>query len=653
MANQIFKVKQQQFLNLATAEEAEERFWEAVQPQPLGEELVLLEKAHGRILACEVLARHNVPYFDRSNFDGFALRAEDTFGAQETAPVLLKLNPEILASGVVPQEDVAQGTATTISTGGVLPRGADGVVMIENTFPLKKTASGENRIKVLKPIVPNSGVSLAGSDIGAGEVVLRIGELLGYRETGTLAALGEAKVKVWKRPQVAVISTGDELIAPGEKMEMGKVYDSNSTVIAHAVEELGCEAVRFGIVPDDEAQLEAVLRQALELDFVLLSGGTSKGEGDLNYRVFEKFNDPGVLVHGVSLKPGKPLCLAVLEGTPAAILPGFPTSSTFTFSKFIAPVLRKLAGLAPERSVHVQAKIPLRLNSDKGRTEFNLVHLVRNEDGFSAYSTGKGSGSITGFARADGFMEISRNTEMLEAGEETTIHLLGASARPPDLMIIGSHCVGLDFLIGEMQKRGISCKFLAVGSMGGVLAAQRGECDLAGTHLLHETSDQYNRHLLTAELHLHKGYRRSQGLLFRKDDSRFSLIERNFKETIQQLMGDQNVRMINRNLGSGTRVLLDRLLSNQQPSGFFQEAKSHNSVAAAIAQKRADWGIAIRSVAEDSGLGFSQMQDEEYDFIIPQKRLNRPEVRQFINMLQEPNIQTQLNDLGLTVSAPS
>lgn len=645
-------MKQQQFLNLATAEEAEERFWEAVQPQPLGEELVMLEDAHGRILACDIVARHNVPYFDRSNFDGFALRAEDTFGAQETAPILLTLNPEILACGVVPQEDVAPGTATTISTGGVLPRGADGVVMIENTFPFKNAEPAENMIQVLKPIVPNAGVSLAGSDIGAGEVVLRIGELLGYRETGTLAALGEANVSVWRRPKVAVISTGDELIAPGEQMEMGKVYDSNSTVIAHAVEELGCEAVRFGIVPDDEAQLETVLRNALALDFVLLSGGTSKGEGDLNYRVFEKFRNPGVLVHGVSLKPGKPLCLAVLDGIPAAILPGFPTSSTFTFSKFIAPVLRKLAGLTPERSAHVQANVPLRLNSDKGRTEFNLVHLVRNEDGFSAYSTGKGSGSITGFARADGFMEIPRTTEMLEAGEDTTIHLLGESTRPSDLMIIGSHCVGLDFLLGEMQKRGVSCKFLAVGSMGGILAAQRGECDLAGTHLLDVASNQYNSHLLTEELALIKGYRRSQGLLFRKDDSRFALVKQNFQETIRQLMEDQNVRMINRNLGSGTRVLLDRLLAGQRPSGIFQEAKSHNSVAAAIAQKRADWGIAIRSVAEDSGLDFFPMQDEEYDFIIPNKRLNRPEVRQFINLLQEANIQSQLNKLGLSTDVP-
>ncbi len=645
-------MKQQQFLNLVTAEEAEERFWEAVQPQPLGEELVILEDAHGRILACDIVARHNVPYFDRSNFDGFALRAEDTFGAQETAPVLLTLNPEILACGVVPQEDVAPGTATTISTGGVLPRGADGVVMIENTFPLKNAEPAENMIQVLKPIVPNAGVSLAGSDIGAGEVVLRIGELLGYRETGTLAALGEANVSVWRRPKVAVISTGDELIAPGEQMKMGKVYDSNSTVIAHAVEELGCEAVRFGIVPDDEAQLETVLRNALELDFVLLSGGTSKGEGDLNYRVFEKFRNPGVLVHGVSLKPGKPLCLAVLDGIPAAILPGFPTSSTFTFSKFIAPVLRKLAGLTPERSAHVQANVPLRLNSDKGRTEFNLVHLVRNEDGFSAYSTGKGSGSITGFARADGFMEIPRTTEMLEAGEDTTIHLLGESTRPSDLIIIGSHCVGLDFLLGEMQKRGVSCKFLAVGSMGGILAVQRGECDLAGTHLLDVASNQYNSHLLTAELALIKGYRRSQGLLFRKDDSRFALVKQNIQETIRQLMENQNVRMINRNLGSGTRVLLDRLLAGQRPSGFFQEAKSHNSVAAAIAQKRADWGIAIRSVAEDSGLDFFPMQDEEYDFIIPNKRLNRPEVKQFINLLQEANIQSQLNKLGLSTDFP-
>ena len=640
-------MKQQQFLNLASAEEAEERFWQAVQPVTLGEELIPIEHARERILSRNVIAKHNVPYFDRSNFDGFAVRAEDTFGAQETAPVSLNLNPEVLACGVVPEKSVNQGTATTIATGGVMPRGADSVVMIENTLPIEVYKYGEAGIKILKAVVPSGGVSLAGSDIGAGEVVLRIGDLLGYRETGTLAALGEAKVWIWRRPKVGIISTGDELVAPGGQMELGKVFDSNATVLGHAVEEMGCEPVHFGIVPDEESRLETVLREALELDFVLISGGTSKGEGDLNYRVFEKYNNPGILVHGVALKPGKPLCLAILAGTPAAILPGFPTSATFTFSKFIAPVLRAMAGRLPEPTTHVKANVPVRLNSDKGRTEFNLVHLVRNDSGFSAYSTGKGSGSITGFTRADGFMEIPCNTEMVEVDEEVSIQLLGKSAHPPDLMIIGSHCVGLDYLIGEMQKHGVLCKFLAVGSMGGVLAAERGECDLAGTHLLDENSGEYNSHLLTPELHLQKGYRRSQGLLFRKDDSNFTDLKSDFENAIQQIINNAEVRIINRNRGSGTRILLDRLLADQRPAGFFQEAKSHNSVAAAISQNRADWGIAIRSVAEDLGLGFYPIQDEEYDFILPKNRLERPEVALFLSLLQETEIKNKLARFGL------
>ena len=640
-------MKQKQFLNLATSEEAEKRFLETVMPRPCGEEEISLHDSLGRVLARDVIARHNVPYFDRSNFDGYAVRAEDTFGAQETAPVCLSLNQEILACGVVPQNSVAKETATIIATGGVIPRGADAVVMIENTFSFDENEIGNKVVNILKPVVPTGGISLAGSDIGAGETVLRVGDRLGYRETGTLAALGEEKVWVWKRPKVGIISTGDELIAPGEKMGLGKVYDSNAMVITHAVEELGCEPLRFGIIPDKEAQLEATIRKALDTDFIILSGGTSKGEGDLNYRVFEKFSNPGILVHGVSLKPGKPLCLAVLEGTPAAILPGFPASATFTFNKFIDPILRVMSGLPPEQKTSLKASVPARLNSDKGRTEFHLVHLVRKAEGFKAYSTGKGSGSITGFARADGFIEIPRNTEMIEAGQEVNIQLLGEATRPADLMLIGSHCVGLDYLMGEMQKRGVSCRFLAVGSMGGLMAAKRGECDISGTHLLDEDSGMYNQHLLSPELHLHKGYRRSQGLIFRKDDKKFANFSNDFEIFFQQIINDPEVHMINRNRGSGTRVLLDRYLSDQQPSGFFQEAKSHNSVAAAVAQKRADWGFAIQSVAEGAGLGFIPIQDEEYDFVIPKERLQISEVTRFLSLLEEKDIKKKLAELGL------
>ena len=183
--------------------------------------------------------------------------------------------------------------------------------------------------------------------------------------------------------------------------------------------------------------------------------------------------------------------------------------------------------------------------------------------------------------------------------------------------------------------------------MGGILAAKRGECDLAGTHLLDQNSGHYNRHLLTPELHLQKGYCRSQGLLFRKDDSNFADCKSNFEKTIQKIINSPELCMINRNRGSGTRILLDRLLADQRPAGFFQEAKSHNSVAAAIAQKRADWGIAIRSVAEDLGLGFFPIQDEEYDFILPKNRLERPEVIQFLSLLGETKIRENLIKLGL------
>jgi len=668
-------MRQEQFLNLATAEAADQRFREAVQPQPLGEEVVQLAQALRRVLSRDVTAQHNVPFFDRSNFDGFAVRAEDTFGAEETQPVQLRVNSESLHCGVVPQHTVAPGTATPISTGGVIPRGADGVVLIENTHPV------EGGIHVLKPIAPGSGISHAGSDIGAGEVVLRRGDLLGHRETGTLAALGEAEAWVWRKPRVGILSTGDELVAPGSAISTGRVFDCNSTMLAHAVEELGGEAVRLGVVQDDESAIEQTVRTALaEVDLLLLSAGTSKGEGDQNYRVFQRFGNPGILVHGVALKPGKPLCLAVLEGTPAAILPGFPTSAIFTFTRFIAPVLRAMLGLPPEQRDQLPATLPMQTNSDKGRTEFHLVHLLAHNQkavrpepvegpatnsqtvcpepveglatNFTAYPTGKGSGSVTGFARADGFIEIPREVELVEAGSTVSVQLLGQTVQPPDLMAVGSHCVGLDYLLGVLREQGFLSRSLVVGSMGGVLAARRGECDLAGTHLMDANTGHYNAHLLTPELRLVKGYRRRQGLVFRKEDEAFAGLAEN-SAVLESVLQNPELRMVNRNRGSGTRVLLDQLLQQHRPPGFFSEAKSHTAVAAAVAQGRADWGIAIQSVAEDQGLAFHFLQDEEYDFLIPESRIERPALQALLALLEQPEVQAGLRKLGLARSPKS
>lgn len=636
-------MKQTQFLELATAEAAEKLFWQEIRPAPVGEEALPLDKALYRVLARDIVAELNVPFFDRSNFDGFAVKAADTFGAEETAPIHLMLNREVLSCGVTPSEEVKPGTATIIATGGVIPRGADAVVMVEHTMP------DEGGIKLLKSVVPGEGVSFAGSDIGADEIVLRRGDRLSSRETGTLAALGIENVWVWKRPRVGVISTGNELIRPGEAMQVGKVYDSNGVVICHALEEIGCEPVSFGIVPDDEAQLLEVLNQALQLDFIILSGGTSKGAGDLNYRAVQKIGHPGILVHGVALKPGKPLCLASLHGTPVAILPGFPTSALFTFTKFVAPVLQVMSGQPFADKESVRATVPFKINSVKGRTEFNLVSLVKGTSGYSLYPMGGGSGSITTFARADGFIEIPRETEIVEAGTEFEVWLLGNSIKAADLIIIGSHCVGVDFLIGELQRQGFLVKFIAVGSMGGIRAIKRGECDLAGTHLMDEKTGIYNTYLLNDDLLLVKGYRRNQGIVFRKNDERFAGIETDFPGTMSKLLADPAVRMINRNRGSGTRVLLDQILGDRQPPGFLSEAKAHNTVAAAVAQFRADWGMAIRSVADNLDLGFFPYQDEEYDFMIAKASITKPAVQALLNLLKSTATSQKLLDLGLTV----
>jgi putative molybdopterin biosynthesis protein len=398
-------VKQQQFLDVIDREEAEKRWHAVLELARLASETVPLEQALGRILAEDVRAETDVPSFDRSNMDGFAVRAADTYGAMEETPVRLRLNRETIPTGVHPREEVKAGTATSIATGGMLPRGADAVVPVEHT----DLEDADETLLVRSAVVPGSAVSFAGTDIGGGETVLFAGARLTSRETGMLAAIGDDRVPVVRRPRVALLSTGDELIEPGGTMRPGLVYDSNARIIADAVRELGGDPWFVGAFPDDEAALRAGLERALsDSDLVLLSGGTSKGEGDLNSRVVEEL-EPGIVVHGVALKPGKPICLGAHAGRPVVVLPGFPTSAVFTFHEFVAPLLRRLLGLPPDRRDSVTARLAVPIGSERGRLEYLLVALVeRPEGGLAAYPMGKGSGSVTAFSRADGFVRISR-----------------------------------------------------------------------------------------------------------------------------------------------------------------------------------------------------------------------------------------------------
>ncbi len=243
-------------------------------------------------------------------------------------------------------------------------------------------------------------MSYAGSDIARGETLLRRGGRIGSREIGMLAASGLAHIDVVRRPKVAVLSTGDELVEPGKALRPASVYDSNGAIVAAAITEAGGEPLMMGAFPDDARLLDQAVREALaKSDMVVLSGGTSKGAGDLSHAILAHLGKPGILVHGVALKPGKPLCLGVVQGKPIVVLPGFPTSAIFTFHAFVAPVIRAFAGLPPEAAETISARVPVRIASELGRKEFVLVSLIEGDDGMIAFPTGKGSGSVTSFRR--------------------------------------------------------------------------------------------------------------------------------------------------------------------------------------------------------------------------------------------------------------
>jgi len=633
--------EQDQFLQVLDRDEAERRFRAAIQYAPLGTETIPLDAALGRVLAADVVSPVDVPSFDRSNVDGFAVVAEDTFGASEEVPRSVLLVGEEIHTGIVPNTVLHPGKAVLIATGGMVPRGADAVVMVEYA----ETRGRE--LRIARAVTAGSGVSFAGTDITAGETVLRQGQLLTSRDTGVLAAIGVAEVTVWRKPIVAILSTGDEIIAPGDPMQPAKVYDSNAQVLADAVKESGGEPMRLGITHDDVEALRKRLRHALEFaDIVLLSGGTSKGGGDVSYRVVAELDDPGIVAHGVALKPGKPICLAATKGRPVVVLPGFPTSAIFTFHEFVAPVIRLLAGRGSEERPVVQAKLAVKVNSEIGRTEYLLVGLVETPDeGLAAYPMGQGSGSVTTFSRADGFATIGRHEEIVEAGTTINIQLLGRDLQLADLVVIGSHCIALDYVLGALQRNGVRSKFLAVGSTAGLDAAKRGECDVAGVHLLDPKSNEYNRPFLTPALQLVTGYGRLQGIVFRHGDAHFE--GRSAQGAMAIAVSDPACVMVNRNQGSGTRVLIDRMLGGVKPHGYAVQPRNHNAVAAAVVQGRADWGMTLDTVARNAGLGFLPVQEEQYDFIVPRSRANRPGVVAFMSLLQQPSTREALARLGM------
>ncbi len=637
--------RQEQFLEVVDRDEALARFLASVPPRRLGSETLPLLSALGRVLAADFAAPADAPPFDRANVDGFALRAQDTANASEAQPIRLRINADLLTCGSVPTTEIETATATVIATGAMLPRGADAVVLVEET-EIDEIASDGPYVVITRPAMAGQFIGSAGSDIARGETLLRAGTKIGAREIAQLAAVGLNIVRVFRRPRVAVISTGDELVAPGGPLRAGGIYDANGAAITAAAIENGAEATFRGIVRDDVDSLAAAMSRALfDADMVVLSGGTSKGAGDLSTRVIARFGKPGILVHGVAVKPGKPICLAKVYGKPLVVLPGFPTSAMFTFNAFAVPVIRAMAGLAPKSDAVVDAMLPTRVSSERGRTEFIMVSLVKGRDGLVAVPTAKGSGTVTAFAQADGYIEVPALTDSVDAGSPVRVQLLGPHVAAPDLVIAGSHCLGLDVIAGALAPEQLRVRTLSVGSSAGLAAARRGECDIAPVHLFDPSTQTYNAPFLTPGLSLVPGWRRMQGVVFRPGDDRFEGL--GAQSALERALGDPSLVMVNRNVGSGTRALVDRALGAARPKGWWNQPKSHNAVAAAVHRGSADWGISIATVANLYGLGFLPLAEEHYDFILVDARRERPGVRAFFEALGDPAARERLKALQL------
>ena len=407
------------FRKLMTFEEAQRAIAAHFKVPALGEEETVLLEAYNRVLAEDVTSTLDIPPFNRSTVDGYAVKAQDTFGADENEPATLKVSG-VVNVGEQPLVNVGKGEAVEIVTGAPIPEGADAVVMLEDT------EREDSELHVFSAVTPNENVMKRGSDIKKGEAVLKKGQLLGSSEIGALAALGLTKVRVSKIPMVAVLSTGGEVTEPGKPLPAGKIYDINAYSISTAVVESGGKPVYFGVVPDDKVALSNALHTALaSADMVITSGGVSVGPRDYTPQIVDSLGKPGIVVYGIAVKPGKPTTVGFVSDKPVFSLPGHPTSALLIFYLLARPLIQQLAGRPAGAMKTVRAAAGARMFSAKGRRTFVMVRLMFDKSCrlIAEPVEGGASGAITTLAKADGFVEIPENQQFIDADEEVAVSL--------------------------------------------------------------------------------------------------------------------------------------------------------------------------------------------------------------------------------------
>jgi putative molybdopterin biosynthesis protein len=556
-----------------------------------GAEGVPLEDARGRILAERIDAEIDVPGFDRASMDGYAVRARDTFGADEADPATLEVIGTV-HTGEEPAVTVAPGTAAEVSTGAVMPPGADAVVKVE------RTTARDGAVEVRTSVAPGESVMAAGADVAAGERALGPGTRVTPREIGLLSALGIETVPVRTRPRIGILSTGDELVRPGGDLNhrRGQIHDVNSYTVAASVEEAGGEAILYPHAGDDYEEMERLLREAAtECDLVLSSGSTSASAVDVVYRVVEEYGE--LLVHGVAVKPGKPMLIGTIEDSAYVGLPGYPVSALTIFRTFVAPAIRDAAGLAKPATEYVRGEMAVRERYAEGRLRLMPAGLVEDGDGDTlVYPVDKGSGATTSLVEADGVVEVPAATDYLAEGETVEVRLFSTEVRPPSLLAVGEDDPALSRLLDALSQP----RFLPVGASEGLRRLRDGLPDVA---VVAGPTDR------EVEAEALGGWLREWGLVVPAGNPEGI-------EGIADLV-DGDLRFVNRNRESGIRASLEAALGDLAGDrgvgvadvtgaidGFELTRRAHESPPRLVDSGDADVALGLRATSDALDLGF-------------------------------------------------
>ncbi len=634
--------KRRVYLKMMDLDEARQAFLDAFDlTGRLGKEKIKVEEAYSRFTAGPVFAEESSPRHHLAAMDGIALKAEITFGARPDRPLTLTRGKDY----------------EPVNTGHVLPGEADAVVMVEHTYaaPDGPDHKGRERLYLEGPAFPWQHVRKVGEDLVATELILPAGARIGAYELGALVAGGVYRVQVRKSPRVAVIPTGSEVVtldqARSGPVAPGRVVEFNSLILEGLIHAAGGQAERFQPVPDEYEAIKETVERAVDrgYDLVIINAGSSSGTADYTVHVVDELGE--VLVHGVTMMPGKPTVLGRIKGTPVMGNPGYPVSAVISFEQFASPLLARMleAPLWPRRRVGVLpvAALPSKL----GQEEFIRVKLGRVGENLMAVPLHRGAGSISSLTRADGVVRVPNMTEGLEAGAETEAELLKPLEEiEGNIIAIGSHDNTLDILADLLRR--LDPRFYLtsghVGSLGGLKALARGQAHLAGAHLLDTGTGEYNisyikRLLKDVPLKVIRLVLREQGFMVRPGNPKKI-------ESIEDLTRE-GVRFINRQAGSGTRVLLDHYLAGSQVDpdgidGYDQDEFTHMTVAAAVLSGRADAGLGILAAARALKLDFIPLAREEYQLVIPREHFDAPKIQTLLKAIRSDRFKETIRKMG-------